>query len=1230
MTLSAGYEIILNDTTSDETAASLFAPVGFTNWHSARRTLQRLAGYPLVKTDLVECLPYLLAELGKSAGPDAVLVNLERFCANSPKPGEFFQYLASHPHAIQVMVTLFSSSQFLTEIILRHPEYMQLLADAVQQPKPQTSSQFYQSLCYPSSARQDPLQQLDSLRLRQRWEMLHIGACDLLGLYDLATVTTQLSNLADSLIHACLDISVQQLEPVLDRSHAPTSRFSILAMGKLGGQELNYSSDIDLLFIASSTLDYYRRLGERLIDALANVTDEGFLYRVDMRLRPWGRVGALVPTRDSYLAYLKQGAHLWEKQALLKARFVAGDALMASDFLQNANVLVYDTDTNTVRSEVFAMKQRTESFLRQKGREWGEVKLGEGSIRDIEFIVQFLQLAYGKKQPEIRSRNTLEALKRLVKYQLLNFEDYRYLEEGYVFLRTIEHHLQMMHYRQTNTLPTDPLALLNLSLRLGFQGENAGGLFTNRYRQHSTAIRSIYLKYMGAQPMDPSGEAVLHNPEVRRHIERMDPSYESTFSPADISRHAALADLLDEDHLVELDAVALEDNRWRVTIVAFDYPGELALICGLMFVYGLDIHDGNAFTYEPITSAYPSQKSPDQARKLVDVFTISPSNPISNSLWTNYAADLTALLQLTREGERQEARGLLARRTASILRGGKGIVPPLYPIDISLDNETSSRYTVLHITATDTIGFLYELSNALAFNQVYIARVEIDTKGDRIHDILYVTDASGNKITRADKQRELRAATVLIKHFTHLLPLSPDPETAMVHFHEFTGELFLRPNWPDELASLERPEVLGALAQLLGVSDFLWHDFLRMQHTNLFPVVSKVGTMTTAKTPTQLQAELKSAIEALPGDNLQVNDPASWHTTLNVFKDREMFRIDMRHILGFTQEFWDFSDELTDLAEVVVNAAVAKIYKDLNKVYGVPLLENTSPSVISVCALGKCGGRELGFASDIELMFVYAGNGKTSGSEVITTAEFYEKLVESFISAIHARREGIFEVDLQLRPYGKAGSLAVSFEAFRRYFNPGGPAWAYERQALVRLRPITGDERLGQEIAKLRDAFLYTGIPFDVTSMRAMRERQIRHLVKGGTFNPKYSPGGLVDLEYLVQALQITNGAENPGLRTTNTRQAMAALAAAGILSPDDYTLLRKAYTFLRWLIDSLRMVAGNAKDLVVPPEDSEAFVYLARRLRYEGDQEKLHEDLLRFTTAVQNINHRLLDRPQP
>jgi glutamate-ammonia-ligase adenylyltransferase len=259
------------------------------------------------------------------------------------------------------------------------------------------------------------------------------------------------------------------------------------------------------------------------------------------------------------------------------------------------------------------------------------------------------------------------------------------------------------------------------------------------------------------------------------------------------------------------------------------------------------------------------------------------------------------------------------------------------------------------------------------------------------------------------------------------------------------------------------------------------------------------------------------------------------------------------------------------------------------------------------------------------LMFIYAANGRTSGPQVITASEFYEKLVQMFVSAIWAKREGVFEIDLQLRPYGKAGSLAVSLDAFRRYFASEGPAWDYERQALVKLRPIAGDVELGRQVTMLRDEFVYSGEPFDVTAMRAMRERQIRHLVVGGTFNAKHSPGGLVDVEYLVQGLQITYGYENPSPRVANTRQAMAALADAGILSSDDYIRVRKAHTFLRWLVDALRVVRGNAKDLTVPSEDSEEFAFLARRLRYGDNLAQLRDDLTRHTTFVQELSAQLL-----
>jgi glutamate-ammonia-ligase adenylyltransferase len=177
---------------------------------------------------------------------------------------------------------------------------------------------------------------------------------------------------------------------------------------------------------------------------------------------------------------------------------------------------------------------------------------------------------------------------------------------------------------------------------------------------------------------------------------------------------------------------------------------------------------------------------------------------------------------------------------------------------------------------------------------------------------------------------------------------------------------------------------------------------------------------------------------------------------------------------------------------------------------------------------------------------------------------------------------------------------------------------------LVKLRPIAGDVKLGQEIVKLRDQFVYTGQPFDVAAMRAMRERQLRHSVKAGTINAKLSPGGLVDIEYLVQGLQITHGHQYLQLRMTNTQEALKVLAVTGIVSDKDFVQLSEALNFFHALISALRMVRNDAKALSVPPVESEEFAFLARRMRYEA-KDQLRQDLGNHTTRVLEINTRLL-----
>ena len=1174
--------------------------------------------------------PHLDIALASAADPERSLIYLERLLESADE--SVLHVLVKNPRVIESLVTIFSGSQFLTEIILRNPGNVHLLHNRKSLTQRKSTATIHaesSKIINETSADQ----KLDALRRYQRGEILRIGASDLLTLYDLRTVTRQLSKLASGLVRACLDLASQQ-------SGISADDFVVIALGKHGAEELNYSSDIDLLFVATHDPMEKLKLGERLIENVGGVTSEGFLYRVDMRLRPWGRDGFLVTTLDGYLQYIQQHARLWEKQALLKARPIAGDLVLGKKLLASVEPYIFNHAPEEVRASVFSMKQRTEQVLQQKGRDWGEVKLGEGSIRDVEFVVQYLQLAYGNQYPDLRGRATLQILPRLAHHGLLTDEETRVLADGYTLMRTIEHYIQVMHYQQTYTMPSDPESLALLASRLGFKNTDA---LIHRFDEHRKAVRAIYLRRVGNEPI------IETQPQVVQHIARLGADYVDSFSNDEIQYHADLARGVNEQTPAIVEARPISKNTWRVTVVGYDYPGELSIICGLFFVFGFNIIDGNAFTYEPLADSpaesrpqtvtrfdpnrhlpprrnSSSTPEPDTRSKIVDVFNVKSilREPPSDSIWESYKNDLHHLLRMMRTGQRRGARGELAVRVGQAYQNIPRKLSLLLPISIEIDNEADERHTILRIDTQDTFGFLYEFTNALALTRTYIARMIVQSIGSRAQDILHVTDENGEKITSPEKQRELRAAVVLIKHFTHLLPHSPNPSTALLHFREFLVQLFQRPNWPDEITSIESPDVLNALARLLGVSNFLWEDFLRMQYANLFPVVKDMDALSTSKPKPQLEDELAHALKINTVGDIEYPD---WRATLNAFKDRELFRIDMRHILGLTKEFDDFAAELTDRAETTLYATLTRCESELRAIHGDPLLENGQPCGLSLLALGKCGGRELGFASDIELMFVYAGNGQTNGSKSLNNAEYFEGLVRSVLNTMQSRQEGIFQIDLQLRPYGKAGSMAVSFDSFRQYYAPEGAAWAYERQALLKLRPITGDSKLSNELCKLRDIYAYESGPFDVTAMRAMRERQVRHLVTGGTFNAKFSRGGLVDIEYLIQGLQINHGAQNPALRLTNLRDAMSALHTAGILSDDDYIRLRKAHTFLRWLIDSLRVVRGNSKDVTIPPFGTEEFIFLTRRLRYELDVEHLRDDLARYIADVQEINNRLLGK---
>ena len=288
---------ILEDLSEESKAHSLLKEVGFADWKTARTVLQQLELQD--QQGLSAIFPFLMAALGSAADPDRSLVNLERF-AGSYGAGLFCE-LKKKPRVIEILITLFSASPFLTEILLRTPDVLDLLNNRQSLTERKTIEQFQNEALSVSHSFETDDERLDALRRYQRRELLRIGTSDFLGLYDLRSVLSQLSRIAIGLVRVCLSMASQQ-------TGTSTSGFVILAMGKLGGWELNYSSDIDLLFIARSNPDNCLNLAKQLIKNITYTTPEGFLYRVDLRLRPWGNDGPLITTLDGYLQYIQEHA----------------------------------------------------------------------------------------------------------------------------------------------------------------------------------------------------------------------------------------------------------------------------------------------------------------------------------------------------------------------------------------------------------------------------------------------------------------------------------------------------------------------------------------------------------------------------------------------------------------------------------------------------------------------------------------------------------------------------------------------------------------------------------------------------------------------------------------------------------------------------------------------------------------------------------------------------------
>ncbi len=504
----------------------------FTQPATARGNLERLQ--ERLPESLFALLPTVLAQV---PDPDGALNRLERFTRElGPRVVEG---LNRQPALLHYLLALFAHSLFLSEMLIQQPELILWLGREKNLARLKPREELLEEYARFEATALDVESSLALARFKRR-QYLRITLRDLLGLATLVETTLELSTLADVLLEKALATAERELRARYGtpqthdaRGRLVPARFGVVSLGKLGGNELNYSSDIDLLFLYDgegetsaaaaarrlSNSEYYFRLAQRVVQIIAGVTREGPVFRIDLRLRPGGGEGDLVFSLPALLNYYQHRAQDWELQMLLKARYSAGNPELVRTFLSALEPFLFRGAMHfaAVESVVKARGQMDRKLDSTRGDRLN-VKLAAGGIRDIEFLAQCLQRLYGRSDPWVRAEGTLVALQKLYDKGYLPARDHFHLASAYQFLRRVEHRMQLEQGQQTHTLPEEAEALTLLARRCGVEerrGRSGGKELVRELQEHLRRVQAVSERVLPRTPPTAKAQTFeLRAPEV--------------------------------------------------------------------------------------------------------------------------------------------------------------------------------------------------------------------------------------------------------------------------------------------------------------------------------------------------------------------------------------------------------------------------------------------------------------------------------------------------------------------------------------------------------------------------------------------------------------------------------------------------------------------------------------------------------------------------------------------
>lgn len=459
--------------------------------------LINLAGGLITPDKFDRLVEKLETEASRYFFTDSTESNLLRILNALYDKRSFLSEAADYPHHLEILMAVAANSNYLTDIIVRNPEYLYQLFDNEYLEKKSTRNDLDTELVQGVKRYKTTEAKVNFVRLFKRRYLLKIGLKDILGYDDLAETTRSLSVLANAVCAVVFEISFNEVKQKYGVEFIANS-YTLCSLGKLGGMELNYSSDVDfILFYEKNETENGTEYHEVLTSAVKQFvyhcmekTDKGFLYRVDFRLRPDGKNSPLCKAYSDYLRYYESRGEDWERQMLIKSGFTGGSRELYAKFTGLITSFIYPS--SFTESPVNRIRQMKTKIEKRSGDD-NNIKLFAGGIRDIEFSVQALQLINGGKIKELRTGTSLIAIKVLNEHGLLSDREAMVYRDAYIFYRKVEHYLQLMNDTQTHIIPDKSELTEKMAVYLGFENEDMFNQYLENLRGE---VRKIYVSVM--------------------------------------------------------------------------------------------------------------------------------------------------------------------------------------------------------------------------------------------------------------------------------------------------------------------------------------------------------------------------------------------------------------------------------------------------------------------------------------------------------------------------------------------------------------------------------------------------------------------------------------------------------------------------------------------------------------------------------------------------------------